>query len=316
MEKSLKSGNRLRGMAIRSFFGDRELTIEKMKKAGVFLILLISPRLLVGAGDEIIPFEETWAVIVAGKYVVASFSPEEPGSYTTDRPWALGFGLRYKNNSLSLFLPSFYAFDDTPFESFDVQLASYYDSVYYEAFCKRYRGFSNGEAENKIIDLKIFSSGISVGWVQNNKNHSLSAVHDLDRRQLSSSGSVLLGFGVFYTSIFSDDANIKRYNDNQHLLYFGPAVGYSYTFIFPHSIFLNLSLAASLDAGININAGTWLFVPKVTPRLSFGHHNSTWSMNVSVGCDYTAILWNMNTVDYLMPATMTVTFSKRFGKKD
>lgn len=100
-----------------------------MKKAGVLLILLIAPYLCVIAEEAIIPFDEAWAVKLAGKYVTASFSPEEPGSYTTDRPWTLGFGLRYKNSSLSLFLPSFYAFDNTPFDSFDVQFASYYDAI-------------------------------------------------------------------------------------------------------------------------------------------------------------------------------------------
>jgi hypothetical protein len=284
-----------------------------LKKAGVLLILLIAPRLRVMAGNAIIPFEEAWALTLAGKYVITSFSPEEPGFYTTDRPWALGLGLRYKHSSLSLFLPSFYAFDDNPFESFDLQLASYFDAVYYETFCKRYRGFSNGEAESETVDLNVFSSGISIGWLQNNKNHSLSAVYDLDCKQVSSSGGVIFGFGVFYTSIFSGDTNIKRYNCGRHLVYFGPNTGYSYTFIFPRSIFLNLSLVIGLDAGININANKWLFIPRAMPKLSFGHHNGTWSINVTAGCDYTAILWDMSTVDHLIPATMSITFSKRFG---
>jgi hypothetical protein len=133
----------------------------------------------------------------------------------------------------------------------------------------------------------------------------------LDRKQLSSSGGVILGFGIFYTSIFSDDTNIKRYNDNQHLLYLGPNIGYSYTFIFPYSIFLNISLVIGFDAGININANKWLFIPKVMPKLSFGHHHGTWSINVTTGCDYTTILWDMNTIDNLIPAAMTITFSKR-----
>ena len=103
MGKSLKYGNRLPVMAIRSFSGGRELTGEK---TSVLLILLIAPYLCVIAEEAIIPFDEAWAVKLAGKYVTTSFSPEEPGSYTTGRPWTLGFGLRYKNSSLSLFLPS------------------------------------------------------------------------------------------------------------------------------------------------------------------------------------------------------------------
>jgi hypothetical protein len=188
--------------------------------------------------------------------------------------------------------------------------------MYYEAFCKRYQGFSEGgrrgETDNNNIDLRIFSSGISTGWLLNNKNHSLSAAYDLDRNQLSSSGSPILGFGVFYAAIFSDDENVKRYNTNQHFIYFGPNVGYSYTFVFSKNIFLNINLVIGLDAGVNINTNKWLFIPLIMPKLSFGHHNKTWSLNVAAGCSYTAIMWDADSIDHLLPATMTVTFSKRF----
>jgi hypothetical protein len=274
-----------------------------------FLIVSLFPVL---ADDAIVSFDESWAINISAKYVITSFSQEQLKQYTTDRPWAMGLGLRYKNTSASLLLPSFYAFDEHPFESFDLQLASYYDVFYYEAFCKRYQGFTDGEADSKNIDLRIFSSGISTGWLLNGKNHSLSAAYDLDRKQLSSSGSPIIGFGVFYTSIFSDDKNIKRYADKQHFIYVGPNIGYSYAFIFFNNIFLNMNLVIGLDAGININTNKWLFVPLVMPKLSFGYHNKTWSINIAAGCHYTAVMWDASSIDNLLPATMTVTFSKRF----
>jgi hypothetical protein len=173
-------------------------------------------------------------------------------------------------------------------------------------------GTAGSEGDNKNIDLRGFSSGISAGWLLNGKNHSLSAVYDLDCKQLSSNGSPILGFGVFYTSIFSDDKIIRRYSDNQHFIYFGPNLGYSYTFVFSRNIFLNMSLVIGLDAGITINSNKWLFIPLIMPKLSFGHHNNTWSINVTAGCNYTAVIWDINTIDNLLPATMTITFSKRF----
>jgi hypothetical protein len=268
------------------------------------------------ADDAIVSFDESWAINISAKYVITSLSQDQSAQYTTDRPWAMGLGIRYKNTSLLLPLPSFYAVDEHPFESFDLQLASYYDVFYYEAFCKRYQGFIEGmagdEADNKDIDLRVFSSGLSMGWLLDGETHSLSAAYDLDRKQLASSGSPILGFGVFYTSLFSDDENIKRYADKQHFIYFGPNIGYSYTFIFSKNIFLNMNLVIGLDPGININTNKWLFVPLVMPKLSFGHHNNTWSINVAAGCSYTAIMWDTNSIDNLLPATMTVTFSKRF----
>jgi hypothetical protein len=287
-----------------------------LKKKQILAIIFIKLTLSVFADTPIVPFDESWAINLSAKYVITSFSQEQSAQYTTDRPWAMGLGIRYKNTSATLLLPSFYAFDEHPFESFDAQLSSYYDVFYYEAFSKRYQGFMEGTAgsggDNKNIDLQVFSSGISAGWLLNGKNHSLSAVYDLDCKQVSSNSSPILGFGVFYTSIFSDDKNIKRYSDNQHFIYFGPNAGYSYTFVFSKNIFLNINLVIGLDAGLNINTNKWLFIPLIMPKLSFGHHNNTWSINAAAGCNYTAIMWDTGSIDNLLPATMTVIFSKRF----
>jgi hypothetical protein len=306
-------------MGKRSFFADRKHFNNKdfIVKINLILVFIFFNQLcFIFADDAIVPFDESWAINISAKYVITSFSQEQSGQYTTDRPWAMGLGIRYKNTSAALLLPSFYAFTEHPFESFDIQLSSYYDFMYYEAFCKRYQGFTEGEmadeTDSNNIDLSVFFSGISAGWLLNGKNHSLSAAYDLDCKQLSSNGSPIMGFGVFYTSIFSNDKNINRYNDKQHFIYFGPNLGYTYTFIFSKNIFLNMNLVIGLDAGININRNKWLFIPIVMPKLSFGHHNKTWSINVSAGCHYTAIMWNIDSIDNLLPATMTVTFSKRF----
>jgi hypothetical protein len=185
----------------------------------------------------------------------------------------------------------------------------------------------------------VLSSGVSAGWAQNGKRHSLSAVYDLDRKQQSPNGSVILGFGAYYTSIrggdtgkhcrnspyldssveFAQSANSRSKSasricdrNTRHLVYFGPNIGYSYTFLFPGNLFLNINVIVGLDAGLNLNTNEWLFIPQATPRISFGHHGNVWSINAAIGCNYTAILWDTRAVDLLMPATMTLTYSKRF----
>jgi hypothetical protein len=218
-------------MAVRTFFADRKYQVDKdlsMRKNIILQMLFIIPTFFAAADDTIVPFDKRLAVNVSGKYAITSFRQEHSAQYTSDRPWALGLGIRHKNTSIGIFLPSSYVFDEQPFGSFDIQLASYYDFIYYEAFCKRHQGFTDGDTENKSVDLSVFSSGISVGWLQNGKRHSLSAVYNLDCKQLSPSRSLIFGFGAFYTSIFSDDKNIKRYNNNRHFICFGPSIGYSY----------------------------------------------------------------------------------------
>jgi hypothetical protein len=268
------------------------------------------------AQENIVYFDEPFALSVFGSFGIGAFSQgEEAAEYQAQNPWTLGFGLRYKQLSFALSLPSFYAFEDNPFKSFNVQINSYYNAVYYETFLKNYRGFSNSNDQNDdaYIDLNLLSAGISAGWIQNNKNHSLRAAYDLDGRQSASSGSFLLGAGVFYTSIDSGDDGIRRYADEQRFIHFGPNAGYSYTFVFSHSMFFNINRSIGLDAGININENRWLFIPQIMPKLSFGYHGKSWSVSFIGDCNYTIIFWDTGSFDNILLSSMTIAFSKRFS---
>jgi hypothetical protein len=278
-----------------------------------FLCLLICTNIIIlhAAEENISLFNDKFALNFSGIYTISGFSQDKMW-YNADKPWALGLGIRIKNISLGLSFP-IYSFDINPFYSFDFQTNSYYDAVYYKAFCRRYQGFTYGEEPEKIkIDLTLFSAGISAGWIQNNKNHSLSAIYDLDKMQITSSGSFLYGFGVTYTSIYCEDSTIENYAERQHFIYFGPAAGYSYTWIFPQNIFLNMNLVIGLNAGNNINENKWLIVPQLMPNISVGHHDKAWSINFAGSCDYTNIIWDNTDFDTLLAGTMAVTFSKRF----
>jgi hypothetical protein len=135
----------------------------------------------------------------------------------------------------------------------------------------------------------------------------------LDGRQLSSSGSFLLGVGVFYISIYGSDDSIRRYDDKQRFIYFGPNASYSYTFVFPHNMFFNIKLSIGLDAGINTNENRWLFIPQIMPKISFGYHRNSWSINFIGDCNDTIIFWDRNNFDNILLSNLTIAFSKRFS---
>jgi hypothetical protein len=291
----------------------------KSLRTGLLLIFFTSAYYLCALDEtnennetnkNIVPFKESLAINFFGTYNIISFNQEE-SAYRAEQPWALGFGVRYKNIALSLSLPSFYAFESNIFDSFDIQINSYYDVMYYETFFKRYQKFYVEEDEDNSIDMSLFSTGISAGWIQNNKQHSLRAVYDLDGRQLRSSGSFLLGMGVFYTSIYTDNDNIKHYAHQQRFVYFGPNLGYSYTFIFSRNIFLNINYLVGLNAGINTNTRQWSFIPQLIPKISFGHHNNSWSVNLIAGTNFQVFFWNENGSDNFLASTITLAFSKR-----
>jgi hypothetical protein len=157
------------------------------------------------------------------------------------------------------------------------------------------------------------SAGIMAGWIHNYKEHSLRSVFILSEKQSISSGSFLYGIGAFYTSIYSQNETQTRYNkERQHIIYFGPTAGYSYTWVFPHSMFLNVGINIGANLGINTNVTNILFIPQINPKITFGHHNNSWSINAVMGCNASVLLWNKSDFDTLVPTTMSVTFSKRF----
>jgi hypothetical protein len=276
------------------------------KTKSILLLPFIAFGGLLFAEDNIIFFNEKFAFNIYGQYSLLGFTQEQSEQYTSERPWDIGFGLRYKNISGSVFFPI--SFDNN---SFDIQIDSYYEKMYYGVFFKRYSEFYN---ENKSIniDLDILSSGITAGWIQNNGNHSLGSVYQLDKIQSKSSGSLLYGFGIYYTSIHTDDELITNYKLRQHFIYFGPTIGYSYTWIFSNSIFFNINLNIGINAGVNTNENRWLFIPQIIPKISLGKHNETWSINFVGGCNYTSIFWDSDNTDNLLAVKITVSFSKRF----
>ncbi|MFP3041746.1 DUF4421 domain-containing protein [Treponema primitia] len=277
----------------------------------VFLYVCISPHNtgLLFAENPIVPFDEKVALSFSGKYNMGIFQQQAAG-YTTDKPWDIGLGIRYKNIAAQLYIPISFNND-----SFDVALNFYLEEMYYETFIKRYKNFHNGDNETgeyENVGLDIMSSGIMAGWIHNHKNHSLRSVFTMSEKQTASNGSLLYGFGVFYTSIYSKSEDMARYNERVHIVHFGPAAGYSYTWILPSSMFLNAGLSIGANLGINTNDTKILFIPQINPKITFGHHNTSWSINTVMGCTASVLLWSMDNFDVLIPATMSITFSKRF----
>jgi hypothetical protein len=257
-------------------------------------------------------FGEKFALNFMGNYNVGIFTPGQAFGYSTDEPFRIGLGFRYKKIAAQLFVPVSFKFN-----SFDLEFNSYFEKNYVELFVKHYRSFyieENKIEGNKYEDagLDVMAAGITAGWVYNNQNHSLSSIYHLDRKQNSSSGSFIYGFGAFYTSIYSRNSIMEQYDERQHIIHFGPMAGYSYTWVLPRDMFINTGITVGANVGINATGKELLFAPQIRPKISFGHHRRAWSINLVVASNSTILLWNKNKPDLLAPSTMTATFSKRF----
>jgi hypothetical protein len=258
--------------------------------------------------EPITAFNENFALSFFGNYNIGIFNQHQTLSYRTDEPWNIGLGVRYKNISAQISVPI--SFNSN---SFVFELNSYFEKIFFELFLKRYQNFHDDQkTEYNDAGLDIMSTGITAGWIHNNQNHSLSSVYSLDKKQNISNGSFLYGFGMFYTSIYSENYDIKHYDTRKYIIHFGPMAGYSYTWILPHNMFINTDVTIGINLGINVTEDKILFIPQIKPKISFGHHNGTWSINTVMGSNSTIILWGRNDFDIFAPSTMTITFSKRF----
>jgi hypothetical protein len=281
-----------------------------VKKSVFVCIAALSVIFSAYAEEETITlFDENWTISPFLNYNMGIFQQNAIDQYRTDEPWSAGLGIRYKKISgcLSFPLSSARGF------SLDFDINSYFEKVYYKAYIKYYDDFYlQNTAENSELDA--FTAGIIATYVHNHKNHSLSSVINLDKKQNVSSGSLLYGFGTFFTSMYSPGKTMSNYAEKQNLLYFGPGIGYSYIWVFENDLFLNVSFLVLTNVGKNLSSNEWLTIPQVEPGIVFGHHKNTWAFNIKLMNNSTVLFWNRADLSYdiLTLVTISSMFSKRF----
>jgi len=260
------------------------------------------------AEDNIQYFDENFAISANLNYNYGVFNQENI-VYSTNRILNVGLGFRYKYFSAAISFP-------IPFNvaSFDFEINPYFDKIYYHAYIKYYKDFYTGNTKEKS-GLDVFSSAITATYVLNHENHSLSSVISLDKRQTVSNGSLLFAFGTFFSSIYSTDTDeaMNDYNKKrQNLAYFGPGIGYSYTWVLENDVFVNLSAVIFTNMGVNTNTKELSFIPQLEPQFVFGQHKKTWSFNIKIANNSEILLKGLNYFDILTLNSFTATVSKRF----
>jgi hypothetical protein len=159
--------------------------------------------------------------------------------------------------------------------SFDFKIDSYGTSSYTYGYVQYNSDFIHIGSPD--VGMKILNVGLSYESIFN-KNHSLRSAYVLDRRQSISNGSFLMGAGIFYSRMKSDNT-ANRYQ-TQNYLYFGPNLGFSYTWIFNGSLFLNILPVVGVNLMISFDDHSLAVGLQGLPKLSFGYHGNKWSWNI------------------------------------
>jgi hypothetical protein len=249
-----------------------------------------------------------FTLAVSSKYNYLQFLYDDNMNAQSNKPVDIGFNVSYKNVSLGfgIGIPFTHSKEYPKSTALDIQLRYCNDFIFGEASFRYYDGFHN---DTNHVDLELFSGGLVVEYILN-RDHLLRSVYKLDRLQTATNGSFLFGANAFITSLLSND--IHSYTDITQYIYFGPNIGYSYTWILGNNYFINLFFVLGADLCINYNAKQYFFTPQVMSKFSAGKHNSSWSVNFWLDMNYVSYSGKINFMDALLSESACLTISKRF----
>lgn len=229
------------------------------------------------------------------QFTALSHESEQEGEiiYKPNSPYGIGLGVTYKNISLS----GSYGFDFMRnkkkgiTKSLDLQYHRYGRKIVFDLFFQNYKGlFTDTVHKNGIYtqypDVQLIQYGVFAQYIFNGDRFSYRAAFDQDEIQLKSTGSFLLGGGIYYNKAKSDSSLVFVDERQLNNFQFGVSAGYAYTWVINKRVFISGSLAV----GVNIGAESidrfgkerLEVYPTIFPRFSAGYNHDNWSLGLYV----------------------------------
>ena len=288
------------------------------KFCSVLLFLLIVPSLY--SQEKIISFDNNWTIDLSLNYHYLLFDQEDLFGCRGNKPLDVGIGIRYKKIALGydFELPFFSEYYAPSSQSFDLNFDYIAENYIATAFLIRYNSFFVKENQftdlfrDSEVNLDILQVGLTFRWALNSETYTLRGVYKLDRKQTISGGSPILGFGVYYHSIYSADDKLPGYDTKQHFIYSGLLVGYSYTWILGSGAFFNNEIVGGINPGFNTDGMKYIFIPSLFPKLTFGFHFNSWSIISSVDVKFfiTMQSYEVDSADWHQLSKINITLLK------
>lgn len=297
----------------------------------IFLVFIFTTSLTFAQIDSsyIKPFEEKISIKAfwAKKFVflLHDQGKEESDTYMPNNPFELGLGLSINNTVLSFSYG--YGFDffrdkkKGKTKSFDFQFHNYGNKYVFDIFFQRYKGFYLEDDDSKNIELfpnlSVNQYGVFGQYVFNGKKFSYKAAYVQNERQLRSAGSFMLGGGVYYTQIRSD--NSLKFNDKENItnFQFGISLGYSYTWVIKRNYFVNGSISGGMNIGNDgidrLTKDKLKIYPSAFPRVSAGYNHAKWSLAFSFIGNLTFPSFSKNNSIGLMSGNFQLTYTQRLN---
>ncbi|MTG98836.1 MULTISPECIES: DUF4421 family protein [Myroides] len=213
-------------------------------------------------------------------------------SFEPNKPTSIGLGFSWKNSSLSYSYGFPFLRDKAKAKTKarDLKYHYYGKNQVLDIYFQQYKGFSlpisKSNEYNHYDNLKINLYGVLYQHVFNSRKYSVAAAYDNSEKQLKSAGSLLVGAGVFYSTL----KNIPSFSDiisdyDKRTISIGPHVGYGYNWV----AFRNFLVAGSFTLGINgaieknlLTDNTRFIVnPQVMGRFALYYQSDDWVIGVT-----------------------------------
>ncbi|HCO67510.1 MAG TPA: hypothetical protein DIT04_07125 [Dysgonomonas sp.] len=250
------------------------------------------------------------------------FESGEETNYLPNDPPKIGLGVSFNNTIISFgYGYGFNFMTDKAYgktQAIDFQFHNYGRKFVFDLYFQRYKGFYDDQNSKNIKlfpDMEIRQYGAYGHYVFNHKRYSYIAAFNQDEKQLKSTGSFLLGGGVYNTHIRSDSSFVYNGKNSFENFQFGISAGYAYTWVLGRY----WDISASTTVGINFGGDKFSrfgrkieVYPTVSPRVSAGYNRGSWSLGFSyVGNMVFPVMSDKETVN-LHTGALQISFVKRF----
>nr|WP_255669522.1 DUF4421 family protein [Myroides oncorhynchi] len=252
-------------------------------------------------------------------------------TFQSNKPTTIGIGFLWGSSSLSFSYGFSFMRDKQrgKTKATDFQYHYYGDKFLIDLYYKRNKGFyrysDNKKGDIPTInniypDFSINMYGLMLQYVSNNTRYSLGAAYDFNRVQIKSAGSLLVGGGVFYTSLHNIPTVSENISDfDKRTYHFGPNIGYGYNWV-PYKKTLvagafTLGINGAIEENLLTNKTSFIVNPTAIGRFTIGYIGEEWIITGTALTNGLFLNFKENYQTSLLSSNFTFTVIKRFTLK-
>lgn len=266
------------------------------------LFIALSCSAVFGAEEDadssesgITKFEKGFLVRFLCNYNFVSFWSSENHQRTmlSNRPVDVGLGFGYRDFYWDfLYALGFTAAKKSRSLAFETGFDFFPGNWWIKLKYRRYSGFVLNDTNSTFLDFWERDEYLSALWMATAEGKfSPMVAYFLDRKQTESAGSLIVGGRVQGTRAIDHSKTLDYYEEKRNIYSGWINGGYSYTWVYPHDMFLNVWGVGGLALGREQSSGDFLLLPDIVGKAAYGHIGETWSWNMVMEAEYLPVVF-------------------------